>query len=335
MNPLAMIIGLFFLVFAASGAEKNTVLEENFDGTEQMPSTLEGISRGASLSKVPGGKEGERLLVLEPNSSAIFKAVELDPGTKYRLSFRARSSGPDSLEKNPQLEEAFYDANRSSKGMKLPMWSLNFSSAERTYCNTYILFPYHKVILSENFRICSDVFYPAPGSTRMKIRFENPSPENTLFIDDLKVEVFTESALNINPEFKLGKFNHSGFGQAGYGIDIRMTERPDGKGFFLNVNSWASCDPVPVKGGKNYVFEARLAPNPPRGARIQITFFDKEMKEIRNAGGSVPVKKAEGSGKGNFIAPDNAAFARMLIYGGKDCAFEYIRMTQQDMEMDQ
>ena len=329
---LEMMIGC--LAIAVSPLCAETILNENFDGADKLAPSMEGMSRGAALVKAPEGEKG-RLLELGPQSSAIFKAVKVDRKTKYRLTFRARSAGPDCLEENPQLENAFYDVNRSSKGLKLPGWGLTFSSETAKYCNPHILFPYHKVILSSQFRVCSDVFYPAPGATQMKIRFENPSPENKVFIDDLKLETFTEDALNINPEFKLGKYDHSGFGQAGYGINIRMTERPDRKGYSLKVASWASGDPVPVEGGKNYVIDAKLAPNPLQGARIQVVFFDKEMKQLKNCGGTVLVKKADGSGKGNFIAPDNAAYLRTLVFGGKDVAFESIRVTQEVIKMDQ
>lgn len=309
------------------------LLSENFNGTEKLSPSLEGISRGAALVNAPEGESG-RVLELSPKSTAIFKAVKLDPKTKYILTFRARSVGPDCMEENPQLNSAFYDVNRGNKGMKLPGWGLAFSSETKKYCNPHILFPYHKAVLSNQFRTYTDVFYPAPGATQVKVRFENPSQDNRLYVDDVKLEPFTEDGLNINPDFKLGKYDHSGFGQAGYGINIRMVERPDKNGFYLNVASWASSDPVPVEAGKNYVIDAKLAPNPLQGARIQVIFFDRDMKQIKNGGGTLLVKKAEGSGKANFIAPDNAAYLRMLVYGGKDVAFEHIRVVQEDMKMD-
>lgn len=309
------------------------VMSENFNTTEKMPPAVQGMNKHASLQPEKIGS-GARLLEMKPGASVQFKRVPVQQGVKYRLTFNARSAGPDSLEENPQLAEAFYDANRSVKGLVLPKWNLTFFNSEGKRCDRSILFPYFHVILSSAEQVCSEVFYPPLNAAFVQLSLQNLSPDNIAYIDDVRIAPFTESAVNINPDFKLGKYDHSGYSQAGYGIDICMEKHPSGNGQCLAVNTWCSIDPFPVTGGKNYVLDARLVPDPKQGARIVVAFSDRNGKAIPNCGGTLLVKKTEGGGKTNFIAPPDAASVRYLIHGGRNVKFEYIRFYPQDIAIE-
>lgn len=311
-------------------AAQPIVCETDFEITpdKKMPSAVKGMSKGCSIISDMYGNQTS-MAELKPSASIQLGPVTLRNNVKYKLTFRARIIGDMTIESNPQLEEAFYDTNRHQKGLILPRWEKSFSGSDGKYRNSHILYSYYNTIVSGEWTMYTDVFYAAPDSGKVTLSFNNPSQEDTVCIDDVKLEEFTESALNINPEFKLGKYCHAGYGMAGYGSAVRMTESEKEKGnYCMNVQTWISSDPMPVEPGKNYVIEAKLAPNPTKGNRVNITFFDADMKDIKNSGGSLLAKKADGGGKTNFIAPPNAAYMRMLIY---DAMYQSIKVTQEDI----
>lgn len=321
MKIILMFMWLAVLIYSGVNCVADQILVENFEK-----------DKGACSSGKIVFAEDRKSNVLEHNSGAIWIwCKDLKPGVKYKLSFLAKSESENTFENNPLTKEAFYDVNRRNKGLVLPEWNISFYDDNNTYKQSQILYSYYKIVYSNEWKKYEDVFFLAPGSTIAKIIFHNASKAK-LYIDDITVEEIKESALNINPEFKYGKYNHTGYGMAGYGSSVKMAKRPDSDQCDLLIPTWIGTDPMPVEAGKNYVVYAKLASDATSGTRFSISFFDTNFKTIKSGSMVIPLEKREG--KANFIAPENAAWFKMLLYGKAGVKFESIKVTEEPLKAD-
>lgn len=323
MKKKLMLMGIAALAYSGFICVADSVFVEDFEK-----------GKGACSSGKIVLAEDRKSNVLEHNGGAMWIwCKDLKRGVKYKLSFWAKSESENTFENNPLTKKAFRDVHRKKKGLILPEWTLQFYDDNKAYKQSRILYSYYKIVYSNKWKKYEDVFFLAPGSTVARIIFRNGSKAK-LLIDDVSVEEIKESALNINPEFKYGKYNHTGYGMAGYGSSVKMIKRPDSDKCNLLIPTWIGTDPMPIKAGKNYVVHAKLAPDATKGTRFNITFFDKNFKSIKQSSMSIPLAKREG--KANFIAPENAEWFKMLLYGkkGNKVKFEFIKVTEEPLETD-
>lgn len=278
-----------------------------------------------SAGKVVASDERKGNALLHKGGAIWIWCENLKPGVKYKLSFWAKSDSENVIEESPLIKKAFYDHDRKNKGLVLPEWSISYYDEQKKFKQSPILYSYYKVIYSNKWKKYEDVFFPAPGSSGAKIVFFNNSQAN-LYLDDVSLETIEESALNINPEFKYGEYNHCGYGMSGWDSSVEIVKRSDSDKYDLMVPTWINTDPMPVTGGENYVVHVKLAPDTSCGARVNVSFLDDNLKDIKCR--TLPVPLAEGEGKANFIAPENAKWLKMLIYGKKGLKFESIKVTE-------
>jgi hypothetical protein len=206
--------------------------------------------------KDAAGVDGSRALVLEkaPEKNkkyprVMLRKIEVDPTCKYRLSFSAYSEGPDTLDKNPLVNVLFFDAARAAKGKPLPGWELLFSNSKgKRVKRSFVFF---ENIIHGKWHVYTESFYPPEGSKYLNILFTNKNKLCKVYIDNIKLKVVTDEdgTLNLNPEFKYGLYDYSGY----YMYNTKITQQDDGK-FAVDVSegSYVMTTPVPVKTGKSY-----------------------------------------------------------------------------------
>lgn len=206
----------------------------------------------------------------------------------------------------------------------VPSWQLRFTDAEGDI-------PFGGILASDGARYRGaekntfvQEFYAPYFARKVTLRTKDDSVKNVRF----------EAApatryVNLNPEFKLGKDNYSGYART-----TQSAIRSGEKGDFLEISDsrygMTLTDPVPVVPGKTYrVSLRREGPgDPKKNIGVYIRFLDKEGRVLENQRdfwkrgftfygnwkNDFPASKP-------FPAPKDAAFMECQITGGKIAAF--------------
>ena len=272
------------------------------------------------------------VLALAPGKEWRSEPVTLKPCAQYRVQFRARIDGETTIERNPQVSEAFYDSARGVRGMLLPLFELDFETAAGRSTSLGILFPYWNYVYSGEWRTYLDGFNAPHDAARVRLRLHNLSKHDTLEFDPESVEVkeYASPYVNVNSDFEMGERCHAGFGLGGYGSLLKMIAGPDGKGHYMSVKTFCNMDGVPVIGGHVYTVDVKLAPwvTAGNGANVNVSFDGRKGEKIPPSGGTMTVKGKDGGLVSDFVAPTNALVMKMLIHKSD---FEHIRVIDKGM----
>ena len=228
--------------------------------------------------------------------SAADFSTEVQPNTIYRVTFSSAET---------------------------PSWQLRFSDADGNI-------PLGGILVSEGKRyrgIKNNTFvqefytpyFAKKATLRLKQKVKNVRFE----------PVSSAKYLNLNPEFKLGKDNYSGYART-----TQSQIRQGGKGNYLEVSDsrygMTLTDPVPVAAGKTYRVSLRRegAGNPKKNIGVYIRFLDKEGRVLENQRDFWKRNftfygnwKSDFPGSKPFTAPPDAAFMECQIIDGKVAAF--------------
>lgn len=204
-----------------------------------------------------------------------------------------------------------------------PSWQLRFSDAEGNL-------PFGGILASEGARYRGaekgtflQEFYVPRFAAKVTLRTKHP-------VKAVRFEsVPATKYRNINPEFKLGNDNYSGYARTTQSV-IRRGE----KGNYLEISDsrygMTLVDPIPVVSGKTYrVSLRREGPgDPKKNIGVYIRFLDKEGRVLEN---QRDYWKRSFTFYGNwkndfpaskpFTAPEGAAFLECQITNGKIAAF--------------
>lgn len=263
--------------------------------------------------------------VLKPGERWDFFS-EVKPNERYILSFTARNEGPDSLENNAQLSEAFYDKRREMHGLRLPGWGITFTDRDLKGVPAN-LSSFHRVVLSSRDELQRDVFFAPNRAANVRIRFENPTRDATFYIKDVKLSPYIEKTVNINADFALGERSFSGFSPiCGGSPRLRKTKA----GNFLDVDSYTFIDTTPVVAGRTYRLETQLEKKVPRNPNIKLFFLDENGRVVADSGGLVWITDADKPTVRDFQAPLKAATIGAMINGAPGVSFKFIRLTEAD-----
>lgn len=263
--------------------------------------------------------------VLKPGERWDFFS-EVKPNGRYILSFTARNEGPDSLENNAQLSEAFYDKRREMHGLKLPGWGITFTDRDLKGVPAN-LSSFHRVVLSSRDELQRDVFFAPNRAANVRIRFENPTRDATFYIKDVELSPYIEKTVNINADFALGERSFSGFSQiCGSSPRLRKTKA----GNFLDVDGYTFIDTTPVVAGRVYRFEAQLEKKVPRNPSVNLSFRDERGNGIADSGGLVWITEEDKPTVRDFTAPPKAVSVSAMINGAPGVSFKFIRLTEAD-----
>ena len=249
---------------------------------------------------------------------------DVEPSGRYLLSFTARSEGPDTLENNAQLGEAFYDKRREAHGLRLPGWEVGFADADGKGLAAGIC-SFHRVVLSGKDTRFRDVFFAQARAARARIRFENPTKDMTLVVSDVTLTPHREPTANINADFSLGERCLSGYSTT-YAGHPRIQKTADG--FVMALDDYAFADPIPVVGGRTYRLEAAMANNVPKNPKIGVSYMDAQGKGIGDSGGLLWVTKAGEKFAHDYPAPPNAVRMVLFIHGAPGVRYKYVRVVE-------
>lgn len=318
-----------FLIFCAWSVGAAEIAAPWSDGFESGDLRLYSRwnSGGVSIEKQEGG-HGLSVGKLPENAKSkradiIMKQVPVKDSVKYRFSFRAKVDGPDTVEDNPQLEYLFYEYNKAAKGKSLPGWRIVFYGKDQKEVSRG--FPmFWNVVFRKEWTLCEEVFYPPAGAVAMGVAFSNnANPDDVMLLDDLRLETVDEGALNINPEFKYGKYNFSG---CNYVKDAKIVEYEKGKFALDNKTGWCIMDPFPVTPGAEYELTATIQ-SPEQTGRLYVWCCDEKLKKLSQLKQVLSVSPPKEETKTiRFVVPDGVSYIRLTT--GSGGIFKSVRVNQ-------
>ncbi len=301
-------------VFSLAGEEISVPWGDGFEKGDVKDYFQRKLTHAAIMKGV--GVDGSKALVIDPEKAgpektmvrAFMKQIPVQPFVKYKFSFMGKVEGPDTFENNPLMEHIYFDAARGSKGKPLPGWELLFTD-ENGKKITYGS-PLSSVMAHNGWTRYEEIFYAPLNSKELQIVFHNfMNMKNKLFIDDMKLETIDEGALNINPDFRYGIYNYSGYSPR----NARIVELEKGV-FAMDAspdNSFSSTH-IPVRPGKEYQLTAHLKSLDKR-VRITVGLIDingKSLSPLKTNIELYPPNREETKTM-VFVAPENIAYVTL------------------------
>lgn len=248
------------------------------------------------LNKIEGMK-GKSALSITDNTNVSFKPVEFSPNTKYTLSFRGCFTGGESIEENPRLDIAVMPRSRLAF---LACHEIEFLDAEKKKIQQPVIafnLPFR------NWHDYVSIFYSPANAAFIRLTVRS-APGITFSMDCLKLEKTPdEGSINVNPDFKCGLYNYSGWSGLAAGAKMILTK--EGKpAFDTKYGSTSTGFPVTEPG--TYKTSAKFTGNG-YNANIAVRFFDKDGKMTGSFGVRV---------ENYFILPAGTVYGHFLAYSG-------------------
>ncbi len=281
------------------------------------------MRKGAKLSQ-DSPHSGKYCLELPAGNTsyAMSRRFTVEPGKIYCLSFMGKVSGEDTLDNNPGLKVL---RRKLKKERKLPKWELCFYRKDKKGKRVSRGFPqFFTCILSENWTQYREEFHVPPGAGAARLVFTNGNPDNTLFIDDLELDQVFQPELNINPEFKLGEDNFSGYN---YSKNCKIIDAGDGKFVLDAMKGWSMGDPIPARPEQTLQLSYSAKAGPGRNGLIRCVFCDATRKELgtTKTRDLVTPRGTEKTCSYTFVTPPGTAYVR-LVPGW--AVFKWIKLTE-------
>jgi hypothetical protein len=253
---------------------------------------------------------GEELLSV----SKSFEWLPVTGGTKYQFSFRAKQQGAETLEENPRLSELifnsrsflpwcrlkFYDADRQPLNADSPSWSIPFGQ-------------WHEV---------KWVFYPPRHAAYMEFEIQTGSVKGTtVSLADPRLDPAPdEQAINVNPSFRYGPYNYSGWRAFN---DIGRLHKLDDGATVLETGFSAYSETFPLNEPGTYRWQMKATSYAQRGGPAFLVFLDADGKEIGRIGDRISKPKKELIS--HFVLPKGVERGYFLIYHS---VIEELRLTR-------
>ncbi len=269
-----------------------------------------------ALNKIEGMK-GESVLSITDNTKVLFNPVPVSPNTKYTLEFRGCFTGGESIEENPRLDIAVMP--RSSLAF-LPCHEIEFLDAEKKKIQQPV------IAFNLTFRNWHDyvsIFYSPANAAFVRLTVRS-APGITFSMDCLKLEKTPdEGAINVNPDFKCGLYNYSGWSSLAVAAKMILTK--DGKPAF-DTKYGSTSTGFPVSEPGTYQASAKFTGNG-YNANISVRFYDKDGKStgsFRFLDKTVFILPS-GTVAGDFLAYSGVIEELRLIRAGDEKKIEEIR----------
>ena len=160
----------------------------------------------------------------------------------------------------------------------------------------------------------ADVFYTPPQAASIRLSVSSGDGV-TLAMQDLAfAETVEEDALNVNPAFRLGPFNYSGWQNISAGG--KLIER-DGKTVF-DTKYGSRGSRFPLSGPGTYALSATATGNGYNSC-VKVDIFDAQGKKLMTS----VLRRYDQSQY--FVAPPEAVSASFLVYS---CLLEEVRLVR-------
>ena len=250
-------------------ADSDAPWSDGFEG-QPLEQYVQGtVPAGASLVK-PAGREGHALrLAPKQKSELMLRETAVEPGAKYRLTFAARTQGPDVLGKNPATEKLFFAPDKSEQGLLLPGWEICVLDSKRRLPHAGHLKTFWQYAFADDWHAYRQCFYaPADGRT-LQVIFCNPGGENTLWVDDVKLERCDEPNLFLSEATFANRLDYSGWTE----LSKAAIVEDNGK-VVLQVarGGYALSDLIPCRPGE-YMLAGRRA-------SATAFFYDADLRRM-------------------------------------------------------
>jgi hypothetical protein len=259
---------------------------------------------------------GENCLFVSGNTTVRFKVVKVNPKTKYTLKFRSFFQGGESIEENPRLDVLLLPGVMRCV---VPERILSFSDADGKairqwppMCNRM---PFHRW---QEYR---DTFYPPERAAFMRLTVRSPLG-TTLILDDITFsKTPDEGSININPEFKNGIYDYSGWSEIARGGKLFKLET--GKtALDTRYGSRGAFFPIYLPG--KYAFSAKARGNGCYNFSIGLNLYNQNGQKtgfFKTTGLSKPTF---------FFLPPGTVKGRFLIYSSILEKIRIVRVSNGD-----
>ena len=266
-------------------------------------------------------RNGTLALSITDNTTVRFNPVAVSPNTKYTLRFKGSFVGGESIEENPRLDVAL--APRGSLS-HLPSHGIEFLDAEskpiqvRHPGGIFSGLPYRE------WHEYSDTFYSPPRAAFLRLNVRS-AHGITFSIADLEIQKTPdEGAINVNPSFKEGFHNYSGWSALAAGAKMLLTQ--DGRSA-LDVQYGSTGSVFPISEPGTYQTFLKVTPNG-YAATIELSLFDNEGKLLGSSfrvGDKTPFILPPGTAFGSFFARSVVLEELWLIRVGDESKAEELR----------
>lgn len=305
-----LVILLLFLAYGLNGADE-IVFHENLDNG--CPGDFAVSKKGESTVF---NADGKKALRLANGGTLLTKKIPVEGNCAYRLSFYGMVDGPGNFEDSPQLEYLFMHGEKKKLGRDMAGWKIIFYDSEGK--NIVSGFPnpgFWRHVFSKGMEFYQDEFYIPAKAAHIAFEFRSGCPDDALVISRLKLEKMDISkTLNVNPAFKLGEHNYSGYNYMSKG---QMTKGDDGICRLDLSKGWVIGDPISVKPGDNLKISLSAKGVREMGSVLTFNYYDGADKKLSEKHGQLRIpsgKQKELSYE--FIVPENAATLRIILGGG-------------------
>ena len=272
------------------------------------------------LNKVEGMK-GKATLTITDLNKVQFKPVPVSPNAKYTLEFRGCFTGGESIEENPRLDVALMP--RGSLAI-LPSHGIEFLDAEKKKIVVRHPHPIYSGLPFRQWHDYTDVFY-TPANAAFLILNVQSANGITFSMDNIKLEKTPdEGSLTVNPDFKYGFYNYSGWSQLAAGARMVLTKegRPALSVQYGSIGSW-----FPISEPGTYQPSVKCTPNG-YAATVELSLFDKDGKLTAasfRVGDKIPFILPPGTVCGGFMVRSVVLEELRLIRIGDESKIEEFR----------
>lgn len=244
------------------------------------------------------GMTGKAALNIAEKTEAKFKAVPVDPNTKYTLKYRGRFVGGESIEENPTLDISLFPRGGLSF---LPSRSIDFLDAERKELAVLHQDQIDSGLPFRQWHDYVDVFYTPAQAAFMVLKVRS-APGVTFTLDSPTLEkTGDEKSLTINPSFDLGPFNYSGWSGMAAGAGLFQTK--EGRAA-LDAQYGSYTDSFPVSEPGTYQVFLKATSNG-YASIVSLSLFDKD--------GKLTAKSFSVRNKALFLLPPGTVSGRFLV----------------------
>lgn len=295
---VALVVG-----FSAGVAAGATPLAADFSSGKPADYFTEGTAGRVQVFSV---KQVQAMALSD--STARLRDVTVKPATKYTLKLRAAFDGDvESIEENPRFE---IFARLGQTSPRLPSRRIEFLDATGKSTGQPLAF----AMAFRRQRTYEDVFHTPAEAATLRISLASGKGVR-LVLSALRVtETPDEGALNVNPAFRLGLYNYSGWQNIAAGG--RLVRR-NGK-TLLDTKYGSTGQKIPLSRPGTYALSAKATGNGYNSVVIA-RVHDRQGKKLMQA------STRRYGPRTYFVLPENAAYASLLVYS---CLLEEARLVR-------
>ena len=218
--------------------------------------------------------------------------------TKYKLSFRGKLVGDDTIETNSRL-----DVIQVAAGHRLPGWQIHFFDAD----GKPLPKPLRGAMLSSQWRPYVSVFYPPPRAVAAQVAIDLPSDDYAVLIDAMQLDACPdEGAINCNPDFRYGPQAYTGWASLATGA--LLVEGGGGKRA-LDTAYGSSSEPFPLREPGTYRLAAK--------GTVHGGFHTVDLRLYDENGTLIKTRSLTATPAGassDFVLPEGTVAGSLLVY---------------------